>query len=136
SAEVDGDLPTSYRATLTDNSVIGDDGSARPYESDIRNRTRTTGGLTYQMPAGFFMGTGLSWNAPRYWDWQVRIGYHGQGHSQARSFAVVTPAAAPYVPVASSFPVPAPVFEAATPAPIVRADPPAFTPAPAPIAAR
>ena len=82
-AEANGDLPTSYRATLTDDSVVGDDGSIRPFESDIRNRTRATGGLTYQMPAGFFMGTGLSWNAPRYWDWQVRIGYHGRGRSPA-----------------------------------------------------
>ena len=56
SAEVNGDLPTSYRATLTDNSVVGDDGSVRPFESDIRNRTRATGGLTYQMPAGLLHG--------------------------------------------------------------------------------
>jgi hypothetical protein len=86
SAEVDGDLPSNYRATLTDNSVAGDDGSVRPFESDIRNRTRATGGLTYQMPAGFFMGTGLSWNAPRYWDWQVRIGYRGRSRKQPRAF--------------------------------------------------
>ena len=64
----------------------------RPFESDIRNRTRATGGLTYQMPAGFYMGTGLSWNAPRYWDWQVRIGYHGRGRMQPRSLRVRRPA--------------------------------------------
>jgi outer membrane protein OmpA-like peptidoglycan-associated protein len=100
SAEVDGDLPTSYRATLTDSSVVGDDGTLRPLESDIRNRTRATGGLTYQMPAGFYMGTGLSWNAPRYWDWQVRIGYHGRARNQPRAFAAVTPPAPVPVPAA------------------------------------
>jgi hypothetical protein len=86
SVEVNGDLPTNDRATSTDDSGVGDDGSLRPFESDIRHRTRATGGLTYQMNAGFFMGTGLSWNAPRYWDWQVRIGYHGRGRHQLRSF--------------------------------------------------
>ncbi len=112
SAEVNGDLPTEYRATLTDNSVIGDDGSLRPFESDIRNRTRATGGFTYQMPAGFFMGTGLSWNAPRYWDWQVRIGYHGRGRNQPRAFASATPAAPVTVPVAPIVDAPTPVAEA------------------------
>ena len=111
SAELNGDLPTDYRATLTDDSVVGDDGSLRPFESDIRNRTRATGGLTYQMPAGLFMGTGLSWNAPRYWDWQVRIGYHGRGRNQPRSFAAAVTAPAPAMPVAAPafVPVPAPV---------------------------
>lgn len=111
SAEVNGDLPTNYRATLTDNSVVGDDGSVRPFESDIRNRTRATGGLTYQMPAGFYMGTGLSWNAPRYWDWQVRIGYHGRGRTQPRSFASASPSA----PVTASIALPALVAEVPAP---------------------
>ncbi len=39
------------------------------------------------------MGTGLSWNAPRYWDWQVRIGYHGRGRHQPRCFAPAIQAA-------------------------------------------
>ncbi len=30
SAEVNGDLPTNYRATLTDNSVVGDEGACTP----------------------------------------------------------------------------------------------------------
>jgi outer membrane protein OmpA-like peptidoglycan-associated protein len=126
SAEVNGDLPTSYRARLTDDSVIGDDGSMRPFESDIRNRTRATGGLTYQMPAGFYMGTGLSWNAPRYWDWQVRIGYHGRGRMQPRSLASASaspaarvtpaielpePAATPEPPRAAVVTIPPPVVE-------------------------
>ncbi len=115
SAEVNGDLPTSYRATLTDNSVVGDDGSVRPFESDIRNRTRATGGLTYQMPAGLYMGTGLSWNAPRYWDWQVRIGYHGRGRMQPRAFASSSPAAR--VTPAIELPAPAPEAPRATLAP-------------------
>jgi len=119
SAELNGDLPTNYRATLTDNSVVGDDGSVRPFESDIRNRTRATGGLTYQMPAGFYAGTGLSWNAPRYWDWQFRIGYHGRGRMQPRALASAATAS------------PAPDY--APPAPIVTAAPPA-PPAPAVLA--
>jgi outer membrane protein OmpA-like peptidoglycan-associated protein len=134
SAEVNGDLPTSYRATLTDNSVVGDDGSVRPYESDIRNRTRATGGLTYQMPAGLFMGTGLSWNAPRYWDWQVRIGFHGRGRSQPRAFAAVTPAPAPFVPAAQPV-VPAQPALAAPPAAIVRTETPRPAAIPEPVAA-
>ena len=52
SAELNGDVPTNYRATLTDDSLVGDDGSLRPFESDIRNRTRATGGLTCQMRPG------------------------------------------------------------------------------------
>ena len=123
SAEVNGDLPTSYRATLTDDSVVGDDGSVRPFESDIRNRTRATGGLTYQMPAGFYMGTGLSWNAPRYWDWQVRIGYHGRGRMQARSLPSASASPAARVTPAIELPGPA-----ATPEPpraaVVTAPPP------------
>ena len=127
SVEVDGDLPTNYRATLTDNAVVGDDGSARPFESDIRNRTRATGGLTYQMPAGFFMGTGLSWNAPRYWDWQVRIGYHGRSRNQPRAFAPATTA----TPVAARVAQPAPIVEA--PARVAEALAPAPPPAAPPV---
>ncbi len=108
SAEANGDLPTSYRATLTDNSVVGVDGSLRPFESDIRNRTRATGGLTYQMPAGFYMGTGLSWNAPRYWDWQMRLGYHGRSRHQARSLTVAPEGAATLPAAPLSDPVDAP----------------------------
>ena len=128
SAEANGDLPTCYRATLTDASVVGDDGSLRPFESDIRNRTRATGGVTYQMPAGFFMGTGLSWNAPRYWDWQVRIGYHGRGRMQPRALAAATPMTPDRVVVAQ--PVPAPAVEA--PREMLAATPPATPPAPPP----
>lgn len=126
SAEVNGDLPTNYRATLTDSAVVGDDGSLRPVESDIRNRTRATGGLTYQMPAGFFMGTGLSWNAPRYWDWQVRIGYHGRSRNQPRAFTSATPAAPVIAPVA----LPAPIVEA--PVPVAEAPRTAVSPVPPP----
>jgi outer membrane protein OmpA-like peptidoglycan-associated protein len=132
SAEANGDLPTSYRATLTDNSVVGDDGSVRPLESDIRNRTRLTGGVTYQMPAGFFMGTGLSWNAPRYWDWQFRVGYHGRGRIQPRSFASAAPAV-PFVPEAPAS-VPDPVIPA-PPAPVAREEAPRPAPAAAPVQA-
>lgn len=138
SAEVNGDLPSNYRATLTDNSVVGDDGSQRPFESDIRNRTRATGGITYQLPAGFYMGTGLSWNAPRYWDWQVRIGYHGRGRDIPRALAPATPAAPVYTPApaveapvavgmpAPPAPPPAPVLVAA-PAPVQAAAPTSYT---------
>lgn len=127
SAEVNGDLPTNYRAILTDNSVVGDDGSVRPFESDIRNRTRATGGLTYQMPAGFFVGTGLSWNAPRYWDWQMRIGYHGRSRNQGRSFAAASLPAPAAAPIAR----PTPILEAA-PMPVAEAPRPAAAPAPPP----
>jgi outer membrane protein OmpA-like peptidoglycan-associated protein len=133
SAEVNGDLPTHYRATLTDNSVVGEDGSIRPFESDIRNRTRATGGLTYQMPAGFFMGTGLSWNAPRYWDLQVRIGYHGRGRVQPRSFASATTPSAPIILAAEPAEAPRPAIEA--PAPIVLAEAPRPVAVPTPVAA-
>lgn len=130
SAEVNGDLPSNYRATLTDNSVIGVDGSERPFESDIRNRTRATGGVTYQMPRGFYMGTGLSWNAPRYWDWQVRIGYHGRGRYIPRALASTMPAAPVSSPAREPF-VEAPVA-AVMPAP--PPPPPAPVAAPAPVA--
>jgi len=134
SAELNGDLPTHYRATLTDDSVVGDDGSLRPFESDIRNRTRATGGLTYQMPAGFYMGTGLSWNAPRYWDWQVRIGYHGRGRNQPRSFAAAVTPPAPAVPVASPVFVPAPVEAPRVAVAPTTPPPPVSTPVAAPVA--
>jgi outer membrane protein OmpA-like peptidoglycan-associated protein len=134
SAEVNGDLPTSYQARRTDDSVIGDDGSVRPDQSDIRNRTRATGGVTYQMPAGFFAGTGLSWNAPRYWDWQFRIGYHGRGRSQPRSFATAAPSV-PFVPDSAPIAAP-PVVADAPPAPVVRADAPTPAVVPAPAAER
>jgi outer membrane protein OmpA-like peptidoglycan-associated protein len=133
SAEANGDLPTSYRATLTDRSIVGDDASLPPLESSIRNRTRATGGLTYQMPAGFFMGTGLSWNAPRYWDWQVRIGYHGRDRNQSRSFASVTRTLPAAAPVAQPTPLSTPFAE--TPRAAVVSAPPSPAIAPPPAAA-
>jgi outer membrane protein OmpA-like peptidoglycan-associated protein len=126
SAEVNGDLPTNYRATVTNDSVVGDDDSLRPFESDMRNRTRATGGLTYQMWAGFFIGTGLSWNAPRYWDWQLRIGYHGRGRHQLR----------PFTPAIQTAPAPAlaapkaPAREAPRAQVVASPPPPPFAPPP------
>jgi outer membrane protein OmpA-like peptidoglycan-associated protein len=75
------------------------------------------------MPAGFYMGTGLSWNAPRYWDWQVRIGYHGRGRmQQPRSFASSSPD--PLVRPSIELPDSAPAAEAPRAA-VVPAPPPA-----------
>ena len=68
------------------------------------------------MPAGFFMGTGLSWNAPRYWDVQVRIGYHGRSRSQAQSFAALTPPLAPSEPIVPLIVPPVQTFAALEPA--------------------
>ena len=121
SAEVNGDLPNDYRATLTDGALVANDGSLPPFESDIKNRTRATGGVTYQMPRGFYVGTGLSWNAPRHWDWQMRVGFHGRGRNQPRSFAsetVTAPVAAAPVPTSSAaleLPVATPRAEAVSP---------------------
>jgi peptidoglycan-associated lipoprotein len=115
SAEANGDLPTNRRATLTDRTISGDDGTLPPFMSDSKNRARTTAGLTYQTRAGVFMGTGVSWNMPRYWDWQFRVGYQGRSHQQPRARAVVTPSvvSAP-LPVATPTP---PVVAVAPPAP-------------------
>ncbi len=90
-AELNGYVPSEDQATITTATLIGTDGSRPPAISDTENITRTTLGVTAQLPKGFFVGVGLSWNLPRqarvlsqaqddpmadYWDWQVRIGYH------------------------------------------------------------
>ena len=131
SAEANGDIPTTYRAKLTDRSLVGSDGSLPPFDSDVRNRTRGTGGVTYQTHAGFFAGTGLSWSAPRYWDWQFRIGYHGRTGNQNRAVASVAPAVEP----AMSAPMPVAPPVAAAPVAVVAAAPPPPPPPPAAAAA-
>jgi outer membrane protein OmpA-like peptidoglycan-associated protein len=91
--ELDG-FVTGKTATLSGASLVGADNSVPPAVSNLENLTRATVGLTYQMPKGFFLGGGISWNVPRktrdpnltssddkdplgdFVDWQVRIGYH------------------------------------------------------------
>jgi peptidoglycan-associated lipoprotein len=73
--------------------------------------------VTFQAPKGFFVGGGVSWNAPTqvrdlaraqddptadYWDWQVRIGYH--------------PGVRVYAPPPPPLPPPPPPAPAAPPA--------------------
>ena len=90
--ELNGSLPSSDAATITNTTLVGVDGSRPPLTSNTENLARATVGITFQGPRGFFIGGGLSWNVPRrerdaftrssddpfadYWDWQVRIGYH------------------------------------------------------------
>jgi outer membrane protein OmpA-like peptidoglycan-associated protein len=95
--ELTGIVPSGSTATLTTPIVgIGYDGerSVSPLVSDTEKLTRATAGITVQVPKGFFVGVGASWNVPRqtrlpgrtaaddndptadYWDFQVRIGYH------------------------------------------------------------
>jgi outer membrane protein OmpA-like peptidoglycan-associated protein len=142
SAEVNGDLPTDYRATLTNALLVANDGSTPPFDSDVRNGTRATGGVTYQMPAGFYVGTGLSWNAPRHWDWQMRVGFHGRGRDRARPLASNEPgpslpitrvAETPLAPLERALvgPEPARVEAALSPAPVAP-----VTPVPAPATAQ
>jgi outer membrane protein OmpA-like peptidoglycan-associated protein len=89
--ELNGEIPSGSLATLMTASLTGADGSHAPVTSNIEKLTRATVGITFQAPKGFFVGAGVSWNAPTqtrdltraedsptadYWDWQVRIGYH------------------------------------------------------------
>ena len=89
--ELNGTLTSAGSATITTAALVGTDGSLPPVTSNTENLTRATVGVTFQAPKGFFIGGGLSWNAPTkardltraaedatgdYWDWQVRIGYH------------------------------------------------------------
>src|SRR5262249_50132689 len=92
--EINGSAPTSDTATLKTGTILqGTDLSFAPTVSDVENLTRATAAVTAQLPKGFFVGGGASWNLPRkerlanrrasdddpsadYWDWQVRIGYH------------------------------------------------------------
>lgn len=92
------------------------------------------------MPAGFYVGTGLSWNAPRHWDWQMRIGFHGRGRVQPpRSFAAVTgapplaaaPVETPLAPVERLVEQPQPARADIVPTPAPLAVAPATTPGPA-----
>ena len=89
--ELNGHVTSADPATTTSAALLGTDGSRPPVNSNTENLTRATAGITFQVPKGFFIGGGLSWNAPTrnrdltraaddatgdYWDWQVRIGYH------------------------------------------------------------
>ena len=93
-AELNGDVPSGSTATLTTATLVGVDGSGPPATSNIEKLTRATLGVTFQAPKGFFIGAGVSWNAPTqardlssaeddatgdYWDWQLRIGFHPGG---------------------------------------------------------
>jgi len=90
-------IVTGSTATINSGTVlVGIDGSVAPVTSNAENLTRATVGLTYQLPKGFFVGGGISWNLPRqqrdpalttgasdetnpvgdFVDWQVRIGFH------------------------------------------------------------
>jgi outer membrane protein OmpA-like peptidoglycan-associated protein len=89
--ELNGDVPSGNTAALTTATLVGIDGSGPPVTSNIEKLTRATLGVTFQVPKGFFVGVGASWNAATqardltraqddptadYWDWQLRIGYH------------------------------------------------------------
>jgi len=93
--ELNGVVPSSSTATITTANLVGTDGSLPPLSSNTENLTRATVGLTIQIPQGFFIGGGVSWNVPQqardlaftgaddtpgvlrdYWDWQVRLGFH------------------------------------------------------------
>jgi len=91
--EVNGIIPTDSSLTLTGSPLIATDGSIAPLVSSTEKLTRATAAVNVQLPKGFFLGGGLSWNVPRekrlanrraadddpfadYWDVQVRIGYH------------------------------------------------------------
>jgi len=109
---LNGFLPSNDTATLQTATLVGSDGSLPPAVADTENLTRATVGVTFQLPKGFFLGGGLSWNVPRktrlaghtagddsdplgdYWDWQVRLGFH--------------PGVRVYVPPAPPPPPPAP----------------------------
>jgi outer membrane protein OmpA-like peptidoglycan-associated protein len=105
-AELNGYIPSADQATITTATLIGTDNSRPPAISDTENITRTTVGITAQLPKGFFAGVGLSWNLPRqsrvlsqaqddpmadYWDWQVRIGYHPPIRTADRSVSTRAP---------------------------------------------
>lgn len=100
--EVNGNVPSNDTASITTASLVGTDGSLPPIVSDTENLTRATAGITVQIPKGFFVGGGASWNMPRkdrnlaqaqddptadYWDFQVRIGFHPGSGGRAPSGA-------------------------------------------------
>ena len=62
--ELNGDVPSGPTATLTTATLVGVDGSRPPATSNIEKLTRATLGVTFQAPKGFFIGAGVSWNAP------------------------------------------------------------------------
>lgn len=62
--ELNGDVPSGSTATLSTATLVGVDGSRPPTTSNIEKLTRATLGVTFQAPKGFFIGAGVSWNAP------------------------------------------------------------------------
>jgi outer membrane protein OmpA-like peptidoglycan-associated protein len=88
-AELHGELRIDDEVTLSRN-LVGTDGSIAPLTSENRNIARLTGGVTWQAPKGFFIGTAANWDLPvksrddfgqtdgglDAFSLQFRIGYH------------------------------------------------------------
>ena len=90
--EISGTISSSSSITVTGSPLIAYDGSISPVLSNTENLTQATLGLTWQMPGGFFLGSGVTWNVPAkdratyvtddtagtgdFVDFQVRLGYY------------------------------------------------------------
>ena len=92
-----------FRATLTDDPVVGADGSSAALRVGYQDRTRATGGVTYHMPADSSWAR-VELDAPRYWDWQMR--------TAITAVAAISPARSrgePERPVTAAIELPEPV---------------------------
>lgn len=89
--ELNGVVPSQSSIAFTGPRIAAIDATLPPLESSVQTLSRATAGLTWQHRSGFFVGGGVSWNAPGegragyradsdpfgdFLDWQVRIGFH------------------------------------------------------------